>query len=56
MEGFGSVQIIMDSDLGAPKTDGSYRSGSGTLRFFFTINLIAKNLFTTLRGGFITYF
>jgi hypothetical protein len=36
MEGFGSVRykIITDSDLGALKSEGSYRSGSGTLRFF----------------------
>jgi hypothetical protein len=30
MEGSGSVQIIMDPDLGSPKTYGSYGSGSGS--------------------------
>jgi hypothetical protein len=44
MEGFGSVQIIMDPDPGGPKTYGSYVSGSGTLVIMFRLKFAKARL------------
>ncbi len=49
MDGSGPVQII--TDLGGPKTYGSYESGSSTLKYIVLQRIIGINLALVIISG-----